>query len=136
MTSIKRLRELAGFKEADQHTWNPDAAELEAERRANEEEQMASSDARADIEAQIERNIVYAFEKVGFELKKGYNLYFDDETTVEATIEYGIHGVELKKLLALSDSGLGSDFLVSPRGEYLVIRFTIDPNLAAGSPID
>lgn len=135
---LNRIRQLAGvpLMEADQHTWTPSQDELQAERDADEERQLAALDARADVEAQIERNIKYAFEKVGLELSSGHNLYFDDETTMEAKVDYDVNGIPFETLMALAKSGLGRNFSIAPQGDFLIIRFTIDENLAAGSPID
>ena len=128
---ILRLKKLAGLKlmeAAEGEVITPSQDDLDDER-------LAALDARADVEAQIEANILFAFRKVGVELKDGGSVYFDTDDTVEALVNYDTSGVPLDKLVALANCGLGSGFSVAPSGDYLQIRFTIDPNLAAGSPI-
>lgn len=142
MTDLNRIRKLAGvpLMEAEQETWTPSAEELAAEREREEEERQgaldAEADARYDLEARIEKNVVYAFTKVGIDLIDGHNIYFDDEETIEAQVDYDVNGIPLEKLVALSQSGIGSNFSVAPSGDHMMIRFKVDINLASARPTE
>lgn len=131
MTELNRIRELAGMtvSEAEQEVWTPSQEELDAE-------QDARAADRYDLEAKIEKNVRYAFQKVGLELKDGHNIYWDDDTTLEVQIEYDATGIPLKRLVALSQTGIGSDFSLSPSGDWMMVRFIIDPDLVNATPAD
>lgn len=134
---LNRIRKLAGMPlmEAEQHTWTPGADELAREQEAELDQRDAEAADQYDLEDKSETNILYALERVGLEVKRN-SVYFDGGS-VEMTIypDSG-DGIELSKLVALSQSGIGSNFQINPAGSMLMIRFEPDPNLSASSIAD
>lgn len=131
---LNRIRKLAGvpLMEAEQHTWTPSAQELAAEQEAELDRRDDAAADQYDLEDKSEKNILYALEKVGIEAKRN-SIYFVTEEIVEMKVYYDADGLPFSQLMALAQSGIGSDFSVMSSDSMLTIRFTVDPNLSASS---
>ena len=142
MTDLNRIRQLAGvpLMEGEQTVWTPSAEELAREQEADLEARDEAAADQYDLEDKSEKNILYALERVGLEVKKN-SIYFDGDPENGGSVEMKVYpdsgdGIELTKLVSLAQSGIGSNFQINAAGGMLLIRFIPDANLSASTIAD
>jgi hypothetical protein len=137
MTDLNRIRQLAGMplNEAEQHTWTPSQEELAREQEDDLDARDEAAADQYDLEDKSGKNILYALDRVGIEVKPN-SIYFDGDSVEMKVYPDSGDGIELSKLVSLAQSGIGSNFQISPAGDMLMIRFTPDANLSASTIAD
>lgn len=137
MTDLNRIRQLAGvpLMEGEQTVWTPSAEELAREQEADLEARDEAAADQYDLEDKSEKNILYALERVGLEVKKN-SIYFDGDAIEMKVYPDSGDGIELTKLVSLAQSGIGSNFQINAAGGMLLIRFIPDANLSASTIAD
>lgn len=128
MDEIARIKRLAGLCEAEEYL-DPDTAD---------DMRIAELDAQDEREKRVVALIVSAFVKLGLPLdydfgrgsQKVYKgVYYDESSDREARVELEDTEIGIQQLAGLLQSGLGSDYRITSRGDGLEVIFTVDATL-------
>lgn len=100
-----------------------------------DQEDDAASEARWAREKHVTKLIAHVFGKLGLELADtSYPVNYDEESGREVTVTIDGLGVPLSSLAKLETLGLGSDFKLTTRGDFLAVEFIVDENIDHATP--
>jgi hypothetical protein len=118
---VRRITQLAGMSEGH----------------AEDDEQIAASDAALERERQMVQLIRYAMQRIGLPLNtdvRGPVYYEDDTRQAEVILEDNYEGYSIKALARLYDTGLSKDYVVKQSRDGVMIVFVVDPDLDRAQP--
>lgn len=96
----------------------------------------AASEAKWAREKHVSKIITHVFTKLGLDLAPvSYPVNYDEDAGREVTVTIDGIGVPLAALAKLDTLGLGSDFKLTTRGDYLSVEFIVAETIDHAKPV-